>query len=329
MVDFLLDPAALGVPRGEDEAEPYLRRLLALQSLARTDGVRMLSLHDAQDVLVQAQVYPLWDNIPEGEWFHRRSVAELANTLLLGTFYDDLLDVEVLVDNATCTPDQHLVGRPDVLIDAHHRLLCLTALGAEIADVQSAPVFTAGLPQPATGCPVDFEGQALVDSRSSVVDPEPRPYAGNGILVESLDAAIEQINPEAEWPLKDMQRLALNVCIAKVQPIFSWPQTRPWSFGKSFVKRATELGFLTEPAKIKRLLEVCADVVLEGGRGEPHPIRTSKSGNAPDLVRVRDQAAAMRRDMSRDGHLHYWATTRGPEFSYITTEHDDYTILAD
>jgi hypothetical protein len=289
----------------------------------------MLTLHDAQQVLAQAQVYPLWDNIPEGDWFPRSGVQELVSNLLLGTFYDDLLDVEVLVENSTCTPDQHLLGRPDVLIDAHHRLLCLTVLGAEIARVPSAPVFTAGLSRPASSCAIEFSGQALVDSRSPGIDSGTRSYAGNGILVESLGAAIEQIDPETEWPLKDMQRLALDVYIAQAQGVVSWPQKRMWSFGKSFVKRAKELGFLTEAAKIKRLLEVCADVVLEGGRGEPHPIRTSKSGNAADLVRVRDRATAMRRDVSRDGHLHYWATTRGPEFSYITTEHNDYTILAD
>jgi hypothetical protein len=100
-----------------------------------------------------------------------------------------------------------------------------------------------------------------------------------------------------------------------------------WSIGRSFFKTISGLTGLRTANNGRAFLRACVETICNQHLGAVHSIRVSKGGNAVQLRRASDDANAWRRDIDHEFHLHYWGTTRGPEFASVVA-HKDLTIPA-
>jgi hypothetical protein len=118
------------------------------------------------------------------------------------------------------------------------------------------------------------------------------------------------------------------ISIFVIQINFSLEKPKPkqeitsWYFGNRFLKTAKDLGFLHEQAKARMLLRSCAETILRENLGDTHWLRTGKGANNPQTKREKDKAAAWRRDIDREYHLHYWETAKGIEFASVVVHND-------
>jgi len=79
------------------------------------------------------------------------------------------------------------------------------------------------------------------------------------------------------------------------------------------------------PDTIRKLLTTMVETLLEVNQRKAHLLRKNKSGGSSARKRTTDGAAAWRRDIDRDYHLHYWKGDKGfVEFAWLSYPHDDF-----
>jgi len=95
-----------------------------------------------------------------------------------------------------------------------------------------------------------------------------------------------------------------------------------WFINPAFGKSVRTLVGKGKPALARSLLRACVETIIGENMAGTHALRSGPGANAERVIRVRDKAAAMRRDIDQEYHLHYWSTSNGPEFAAMVVHAD-------
>jgi hypothetical protein len=138
------------------------------------------------------------------------------------------------------------------------------------------------------------------------------------------------VNPVVawRWAQNDADRkMAVSAAVDRFiqQMAASEPfKRRDFNFGSAFYKSIDTLHLKSEHHS-EIIIRACVETIMQQNLRATHAIRVSKSGSSTQLRR-NESDRAWRRDVDLHLHLHYWETEKGPEFSKITVDHDDYSI---
>lgn len=160
-------------------------------------------------------------------------------------------------------------------------------------------------------CPEVFRGDVLVcdDFRG---------------LIQCLDAPEVLANSTDNIGLETAIRIALYKSRLDRGENPDWNDIGDLRIGHQFFRTVEEERGASSalPAKILRAI---VDTVDRENMTRTHDIRTGPHGNDPQRMRGND--GAMRRDIDRDYHLHYWSCGNGSvELASVNYPHDNYWI---
>jgi hypothetical protein len=158
---------------------------------------------------------------------------------------------------------------------------------------------------------------------------EPFPYNHQFDACGDSEEFLAMLDPANFWIRERQFVPALKIAIARLageaRGASCLSDTSTFILGPEFEQSLTETGVEQSLARVRALLRACAETVLNLNLGATHALREGPEANQPPVIRIKDQARGMRRDIDYEFHPHYWSTQAGPEFSRVVT-HNDYRI---
>lgn len=346
MPSALLDPFLLAVPDEKathGEVESYIQGVLDWAHLRDEPWVNIYLSERTLECLHEEGCFPLYPLLGRAlrvhaiDYVDANTVAGLLNWLMQQTpFLEDRFGVvDILADPLSWTPDLLLV-RP--LRRATEELLrSLAILGLVIA----RRVLGSSETRLATRAPSSPDRRIHVRARIQYAEERggrpagaasyPVDVAATFVLCESVEEFLGSIDPVEIWTAgrgEGSARLAIRLAVfaraREVRGQLAWENTESFSFGNEFWRSIVACGFVTEEAKVRRLLRCVANTVLGLDLAGTHALRETEGGNAPQRLRGGDRA--MRRNIDYEYHLHYWERAPAPpELSNLAT-HNDFHI---
>ena len=161
-------------------------------------------------------------------------------------------------------------------------------------------------------CPEMFKGDVLIcdDFRG---------------LVQCLDESSIFVNSTDNVGLETAIRVALYKSRLGRGEIPDWDDLRGLRIGRDFFRSAKEVCGVAGSVLPKRLLRAIVETLNRENMRAVHALRIGTHGNDPQRMRGTD--GAMRRDIDRDHHLHYWSCGNGiVELASVNYPHDNYWI---
>lgn len=132
----------------------------------------------------------------------------------------------------------------------------------------------------------------------------------------SIDAAALWMGRNSIETCRIAIRLSVFARSREMGVPFEWDATHAFAIGGEFLRRVEACGCLTHRARMNGLLRATADTVLRCNLAKTHALRDGMGGNSPQRMRGNDKA--MRRDIDREYHLHYWECEGSrPEFAAV------------
>ncbi|MGH9575317.1 MAG: hypothetical protein ACRD40_17530, partial [Candidatus Acidiferrales bacterium] len=234
---------------------------------------------------------------------------------------EDQLGVrDVLVSNVRISMQDYL-NRSAPLPDDFERLLTLAALLLQSQNLEKGSIYTTGI----TRCPGECDFAATiedVEGGAARAMKLPLDVAVDFLLFSCSKNARRELRPELVWSLGAAYGVAIELAVETLSSQSGNASARPWYVGRKFVDSVLSLNLIS-PEAGKRILRECAGTVLGLQVGSTHPIRVGRGGNEEQLRQ--GDAAAWRRDIDYDYHLHYWSSPAGIEFASVVI-HGDYSI---
>lgn len=335
MADYYIDAWYLALPSAPtDEAvcDRYVQDLVNLHEIVSESEFAVAVSCDLATLLAMENCYPLGDiHEDDSLWPQRIDIQKIVGQLLarIENVEDDDGVVAVLVSNVNVNPnpfphdcsERQLEHRNELLIRAlvHSNRLrhsgtpyILTKLdGHVLVTIQTAgrlEGWEIRTNHPEYAPPVDIDGAVRLcgDPSYMVLGVDPVDLILTGNLRSAINIAVhnELSGREPRWPL----------------------QRRIFNIGARFSRTMEDHGFFGDRDACERLIRAVVDTILDRRLGATHSIRISEGGGARDRIRANDGAAAMRRNIDYEYHLHYWRTGNGPEFSCIA-QHRDLNIF--
>jgi hypothetical protein len=345
MTSVFVDAFVFSCPtpdEGIGEFDAYVRNLVAWQELRHANWLDLCLSQKTVNVLFDTNTYPLWPHLAtalsqlEAPTIQARDVVSLVDALLtrLPTIESRLGIDELLIDAYTCQPSYHISARLPPFVEHYKDLtamMCLCERNARAGHDQQI-LITRGLKASDHVIEITCEVLACDTARENASLKLPCHVSGRFPACIDPDGLRSLIDPVSLWQVarcEEAYQGAVEVYIYQQAATFGLPTTLnrqlPWSFGPQFVGTASQHGFVDQDEKVAKVLRALAETILEANLRSTHPLRTSSGGNAPQRRRNRDDAAAWRRDIDHDLHLHYWQTPQGLEFASIV-HHNDMSI---
>jgi hypothetical protein len=143
-------------------------------------------------------------------------------------------------------------------------------------------------------------------------------------LVECLDESTILVNSADEVALETAIRIALYKSRLARHEDPDWEDVPSLRVGHRFhaslIRACTDQPASFPPRVLRAIVET-----LEGGNlGAVHALRTGPGGGNPQQTRGKDKA--MRRDVDREYHMHYWQCEEGTVELASVGVHDDFSI---
>ncbi len=312
--------------------ENYLLRLIDLERLHQSRCLELLLSERTPELLASTQSYPFWDSLPGAVFPQRGDVLRIIDAFLnKGTKIEDFLRInDVLLDHASCSPATHLAGRDSRFVEHHHQLLALMCLDKVLnALPECGPIIlTSGLKH----------GSASLQTTGTVVMvesfqggvPLAVPYLYREVFkaCDCSRSAFSALEPVEIWMHEEKYENAIRISVVRSEQRLGRDtpdDSPPFKLGTEFARSIRESGTDQTPARVRALLRACVETILGENMGATHALREGPEPARPPIVRARDGARAMRRDVDYEFHLHYWVTETGPEFSRVVT-HNDFRI---
>ncbi len=319
----------------------YVERLLEYHELMESGWVKLCFSERSMARLFEMYAYPLdreLRNVVQRaklEEFSVGDIVRIVNDLLGRASLEEQTGIsESLWSNIRTVPDtSELESRSEFRDDVATVLSSVAAafaLGSSRGEVHCVQVDSAPVPvSTLEGELIEVEWRRHSEASSAL----PRTVIQHIRIAEGPKHAITSLDPVDLW-----KTLAsgFDVEIANKAITLAWYQScqmngiivelspGPWfRFGRGFGSSAEHLGFLHDEAKISRLITALVEVLLDRPSAKAHVLRTGRGGNNPQRERGND--GAWRQDIDYEFHLHYWLTTRGPEFANVVV-HNDFAI---
>ena len=333
MTDVFLDPYLLALPdstQPQHGLEDYLSVLLDWNALLGRQGLRFLKATEADATLYQGEAAPTWDNVSAANktcssvYIQERDVVEVVELFLRRSVaVETVSDMEVFAtDGVQVQPLPLLCGRPDHFVAHCHDLLMLAGVH-QFMDPPDLPQFLATRFLSHEAVDATFEGRVLW--REAGQTDHDRIISGSLRLSSTAYDLERQLDPIVFWQNGHIEG-ALSLYLGTHQTGFYGPiQNRKlgFRFAPAFWELLKPSGFSHDPPKIERLLRALRETVTGIRMEDVHALRTGVGGNSPQRNRNKD--LAWRRDIDREYHLHYWATSNGPEFVQVGV-HNNFEI---
>jgi hypothetical protein len=316
----------------EDEVLALVRSLLQWRDIVKDEWIRLYVSDQAVDCISLAGCgFPPWAVLAESIRRNRlpvtaQDVMAVFNGFLsrLPKIEEDLGVTDVLLSSARCVPPVHQ-NRSQVFQADFERLLALICLYSEIHQLDpndSCAVLSRELrPCPAE---VDFSAQ-LEDADPAAGQAVPRRLSTTIDVFSCPSRYLASLDPVVIWTQATSVgefSAAIKLNTERVARVSNAQNAFSWHFGREFVATVEGLN-LRHKRVAQSIVGACSDTILAQNLQQTHWIRTSASPDSPQVRR--GTAAAWRRDVDYDLHLHYWMSPRGVEFAAIR-QHDDLSI---
>lgn len=333
MADVFLDPYLLALP---DSTQPqyglkdYVSVLLGWEALLGQQGLRFLKSKEADATLYQGEAAPTWENVSAAiktcgaDYIQERDVTKVVEQFLrISVAVETVSDIEEFAtDGVQVQPLSLMCGRPDHFVAHCHDLLMLAGIH-QIMDPPDLPQFLATRFLSHEAVDATFEGYVLL--REAGQTDQERTIRGSLRLSGTAYDLERQLDPIVFWQNGYIEG-ALSLYLGTQQAGFYGPiqnRKQGFRFAPAFWELLKPSGFSHDPPKIERLLRALRETVTGIRMEDVHSLRTGVGGNSPQRKRNRD--LAWRRDIDSEYHLHYWATSNGPEFVQVGV-HNNFEI---
>jgi hypothetical protein len=335
MILGFVDPYVLSCPENLDDDDSilaYVSRLIAWRDLRSRGWLQMLLPSSAPEAIADTNGFPPWKVITT--LLAKKDLGIQASDVyeVLNGFLNKCMTVEefagvkdILIDGVEANLD-YWSTRPTEHREEFHKLLGNIALLQATGGIKSEDrqMITASAP-----CPHELVYSVML------VDIE---YKDSANLVPSLPFNIQDkltgvccpristltADYLSVWESAETEvelRMALELCIAQFE-LVERVKAGPWTMGAHFFKSIIQMN-LQSRADGSRIIRACRETVFGQRLEHTHAIRKSIAGNSSQIRRGTE--GAMRRDIDRELHLHYWDTPRGPELASVVA-HNDFSI---
>jgi len=342
-----IDAGVLAPPTEDGSAEDvrrYISTLLDWKKLLKASWVAVYMSARASDALSKDELYPLHKSLrnlfaANGiEEFAVNDVVTVAYALLqLTPSFEERFSISdvwtdgLLVDPDILGPSAGSALREDLarclILIAILRRYCGDAIRDHFLILRDAPgpVVTVqakieeidhnrddpnGLPTP----PEMFKGDVLIcdDFRGFI-----QCLNESSILVSSTDIS----------GLEMAIRIALYKSRLEQGDDPDWDNLRGLHIGRRFIDTVHDSFRNQGDSFPARVLRAIVETLDEKNMTATHALRTGSGGGNPQRKRAADGAGAMRRDIDRDHHLHYWLCSDGVvELASVSYPHNNFLI---
>lgn len=340
MVNLFLDAYSLACPRVSEGAEAATRFIFGLvgwQELFQAEWISIYLSEHTYSLLVEEGLYPADSRIREiiaqhGLNVQVRDVVVLINSLLNRA---PSFEERFGIGSVTANQERYITtmlndGRSQAFSDALRRLLLWVAIAEYFGRLSRKEIFLVGR---LNG--VEFE-DVRIEANTDVcilrpdelkfgcqIDCVIRACATLVALYSGLDPVRMWVMAGSDEEYRQSLRIALVQRGADVAEVASETSVYRVNFGTEFLRSVTSLRFQADEGRARRLIRACCDTILNESCNATHALRDGRGGNNSQVTRGAD--AAWRRDIDYEFHLHYWATSAGPEFASVVV-HNDFSI---
>lgn len=321
----------------------YIENLISWHEIKKADWVEVCISRNASEVLAEANAFPPYSQINEAlndfsiTHIQARDVGMMITSFLTKSkTIEEELDIDdLLFEDLTINPRISFDDRPILFKDHINLLTVLIALHNRYCSQIDDQYLI-------TNNDINYNGIVAIEARIPILqtkstriipDEEAQPFNINSQFnfincLHTLHLSISPFNIWSQSKCENAQKKAIELFIYQHEHCSS-PYKCPvdynaFSFGEHFVQSCRELGFFHEKRKIMMLLRACSETLLQVNIKDVHWIRKGSGPESPQLKRGND--GAWRRDIDHEFHLHYWQTSRGPQFANVVL-HKDLTIL--
>ncbi len=345
MPSVTIDAGLLAVPpldADPGDARSYVQTLLDWRILLKEHWVGIYMSEKAAEVLFESDLYPLRPplrrlfSVKGIQEYDVNTVAQLADTLLqLTPPFEDYFKVrDVFLSDLSTDPDLYSIHTAQPLKSDLARCAVLFA----ILRTHCAPPILdhALIVKPWKGSNL-VNVRALIDSLKhsrSDIEPIPSPpayYEGPVWVCSDFEELILGLNELDVWNSSTDE---VGLMVASQISIFKsrisrgldpdWNDIPSFHFGGTFLKTAKECCSVNPPKFGIKVLRAIVETIDHLSMANTHPLREGRGGNAPQ--RMRGEAAAWRRDIDHQYHLHYWESPESQIELASVVVHNDFWI---
>jgi len=339
-----IDTGVLAVPNSTcnaDDVRRYVETLLDWKQLLDEPWVAIRISEKAPEVLVEDGLYPLREQLKK--LFSAHGIMEYdANTV--ATVTDRLLQLtpsfetyyrvkDVLEDQLETDPDvirliTHKGIQADlarcILLIAILRQHCLQPLGGHSLILSEAPRRV---------IKVRAQIHDLAHERNDIpaLPSPPEFFEGDVLACDDFQGLIECLDEAAILVgASDNPGVELAIRIALFKDSIAQGEFPDWSnamssrigskFRASYQQCCADQGNVLPP----KILRAIVETTKRQNLSSTHALRTSAGANAPQRMRGADEA--VRRDIDREFHLHYWDCADGTIELASVAYHNDFSI---
>jgi len=345
MPSVTIDAGVLAVPPehgSAEDADQYVETLLEWRTLLHEPWVAIYMSDRASEALIEDGLFPLRDQLKRLFAangiieYDVNTVAQVVDQLLqLTPSFETYFSIrDVLTDQLTTEPDILQLGSGPRLQSDLARCVVLIAILRRhclepVRDHSLILRKTLGRTVKVKALVHDLEH----DRPDLELPPIPPEYFDGDVLVcDNFKGLIECLD-EAAILLKAADDIGIEaaISIAVYKSRLASGQTPEWSEVPDHrVGHAFWASFqATHPTQqlASRLLRAIVETLEQSNMAATHWLRTGAGPNNPQRIRKSDRAAAWRRDVDYEHHLHYWNCDDGTvEIASVSFPHSDFAI---
>ena len=345
MPSITIDAGALAVPPHNvsvEDANRYVHTLLELGRLIGCPWIEVTMSEKSCLALDRDNLFPFYPQLKNLMTYTgiKHFDANTVNTVILKLLSQSLPTLEeyfgvnnVLSDNLCVSPDVLSQSMGDALRSDLSRILILTAILRKCCRklIHSHAFFLRHAPSHVVN--VRAEIYEIEHNRSDLVDIPfmPEVYEGNVLIcddfrgmIKCMDGPSILASSQDKADVETAIRIALFASRLERGEQSEWNELPVFRIGDHFLDTAVE-ACRKENGLPRRILRAVVETLDSLNDDDAHPLRTGPGGNNPPRLRGNDRA--MRRDIDRTFHLHYWSCEdRLIEFATVSFPYSNYWI---
>lgn len=329
MPSVTFDPGVLAPPSSSASAEEVRRYLSTLEDwreFLKDKSIGVYMSDRASDILCEAKTIPMYDTVRDLirssglEEYAVDEIVGLAHHLLRDTpkFEDHFGVRDVVAENVSVVPDLLAVHSLPSLTDELRRCLLLVAM---LRQCKSQPVLDHAIVVARLAEPGPFAVQATIQlvecgragtsGQSGSSDCCEGPLEGSVPACRSTREFVLALDETAMWRAAQSD---LDLCTALRVALFrarahdredtEWSELPTFLVGGEFFSTARLCCSVQGRGFIQRLLRAMLETVEHVNVADTHNLRQNPGGGSSD--RTTGRCKALRRDIDRQYHLHYW-----------------------
>ncbi len=347
MPSVTIDAGVLAPPTEDGSAEDvrrYISTLLDWKKLLKASWVAVYMSARASDALSEDELYPLHKSLrnlfaANGiEEFAVNDVVTVAYALLqLTPSFEERFSIsDVWTDGLLVDPDILGPSAGSALREDLARCLILIAILRRYCGDTIRDHFLILRDAPGPLVAVQAKIECVKHSRDDLnkLPIPPAMFEGAVLICDDFRGLIQCLNESSilvsstdSLGLETAIRIALYKSRLGTDKDPDWDDPQALRIGHRFVNSVQESCKNQGDSFPARVLRAIVETLDEKNMTATHALRTGSGGGNPQRKRAADGAGAMRRDIDRDHHLHYWLCSDGVvELASVSYPHDNFSI---